>query len=190
MNIGRNRHLILVLGRDVEELSDSTLQLGSSSRRLVEATVAFAAGQTGVEVCFAASDSPYATNDTTLAVLMAEYFRQFSAVRKVSVTVLTAQHFDTRGEAVAFWEFALRRGFRDLTIVAAEYHLPRVRVIVQQECGRVVGHQMRYELVFDPVGRIAHLKEWVKRYFHVYLPPDLGRVVVRGIRRFGLNTSW
>ena len=142
------------------------------------------------QACFAASDSPYATNDTTLAVLMAEYFRQFSAVRKVSVTVLTAQHFDTRGEVVAFWEFALRRGFRDLTIVAAEYHLPRVRVIVQQECGRVVGHQMRYELVFDPVGRIAHLKEWVKRYFHVYLPPDLGRVVVRGIRRFGLNTSW
>ena len=188
--MGNRQELVLVMGRDLE-WRDDMLELGPESIRLVDAAIAYVSDNLQAVPCFAACQSPYHGEHTpALGKMMADYFTD--QVERFCLT-LEAEAFDSRGEVRATWRYFLQEGlqrYSKVTIIAADFHIPRLRKIVRQECGRVGLAHIKFRPVASPIGSLGLAKELLKRHVHVYLPPGLGRGLVRVLRTTGMNTSY
>lgn len=182
--------IILVMGRDFYEFNGN-LEPGPETIRLLDAMLKYTTNREPKPViCFAAPVPPYGDTQQTLAAAMADHVRSRS---EHDCREVLAEHFDSRGEIAVFWEFIIQQGidnFSQITIIAADFHIPRLKRIVRQECGATGLRVIMFEPVPCWVSTMALGKEWVKRYGHVHLSPQLARGVARSLRAIGLNTSY
>lgn len=150
---------------------------------------------TGDTLVVAASYSPdFPEQRKSMAVMMAEWL---NAVGCTNVVVLNAKTFDSRGELRAFYEYAELNHEPELTIISAGYHLRRVKLIIREMYGPIVGPGLVYNTRFvrataDKLSGKEFILEPLK-LVHVYLPPgwrDRAVRAVRAVRALGINPSW
>ncbi len=184
-----NSHLVLVMGRGLEWSDDGTVRLDESSRRMVKAAARMWSTNPHLHFVFTAPVSPE-FGGPPLGKLMADYFYELCSGNRVRVSQLMADSFDSRGELSVFAHWIRRQPFDRITIVAVHWHIPRIKVILRQEWDPEVIDCVDFESVDETWSWLAHAKEWSKRYVHVYLPPYVGRPLVKVLRTFGMRTSW
>lgn len=167
------------------DLTADGQDLGTSSlKRLVRAWLY--AQKTGATMGVAAGKSKdFPTQPMTMAKMAERYLKDWGCEKLI---VLEADEFTTVGELRAFMGVATS-GRR--TIVSADWHLRRTRVIFTQMYGKAAAQQIVWEpALLDTLDTFRSRALEAAKWAYIYMPKWLQLVAVICYRRLFGNPSW
>jgi DUF218 domain len=178
--LDHNLTLCLLCDLSVDEQS-----LGPKSLLRLRAAHQYA-GTANSWIVVAAGMSPSHPRQPIAMAKMAH--RQLAEWGFTNVIVLEASTFNTRGELAAFLSLTTS-GRR--SVVSAEYHLMRTKVIIRQVYGRRLLSSLHF--VVAQHDRLVTVREKVQeglKWVHLFLPPRLRTLTVEGYRKLVGNPSY
>ncbi len=181
MDVG-NADIVLWLAN---ELTEDGQGLGTKSLMRLIAAWSYARKTGATIVVAAAKSKDFPTQRVTMAEMAAE---TLASLEYDKVIVLEADDFTTVGELRAFMGVKTT-GKR--TIVSADWHLRRTRVIFSKMYGRAARDQINWESTpLDTLDSFkGHVLE-VAKWAYIFMPQWLQKIAVSAYRLVFGNPSW